>query len=68
MKIIRVSKSTTYYVETDNPDFPDYRTDETGTHWENAMGDSWESVYGEERELQGIFLDYMKHNKVEGND
>ena len=23
MKIIRVSKSTTYYVETDNPDFPD---------------------------------------------
>jgi len=60
MKIIKIYKSTTYYVETDAPDFPDYRTDETGTHWENAMGESWETIYDDE--LHKMFCDYMKHN------
>lgn len=57
MKIINVTKSMTYYVETDTEDFPYYRTNENGTDWENLMGDSWESVYNVE-ELQKLFLDY----------
>lgn len=66
MKITKISKSMTYYIETDASEFPDYRTNETGTHWENAMGESWEPVYAitKERELQEMFRDYMKHNEV----
>ena len=67
MKITKVSKSMTYYIETDASEFPEYRTNETGTYWENAMGESWEPVYAitKERELQEMFRDYMNHNKVE---
>lgn len=67
MKITKVSKSMTYYIETDASEFPDYRTNETGTYWENAMGESWEPVYAitKERELQEMFRDYMKYNEVE---
>ena len=61
MKIKEISKSVTYYVTTDEPDFPDYRTDENGTHWENAMGESWESVYNDEK-LRMMFLDYFNSN------
>ena len=67
MKITKVSKSMTYYIETDASEFPEYRTNETGTYWENAMGESWEPVYAitKERELQKLFWEYMKHNEVE---
>ena len=67
MKITKVSKSMTYYIETDASEFPEYRTNETGTYWENAMGESWEPVYAitKDRELQEMFRDYMNHNKVE---
>lgn len=64
MKITKVSKSITYYIETDAAEFPDYRTDTNGTYWENAMGESWEPVYDVE-ELQKLFREYMKHNEVE---
>lgn len=67
MKITKVSKSMTYYVSTDASEYPDYRTNETGTYWENAMGESWEPVYAitKERELQEMFREYMKQNEVE---
>lgn len=67
MKITDVTKSMTYYVDTDGGDFPHYRTNETGTHWENLMGESWEPVYAitKERELQEMFREYMKQNEVE---
>lgn len=67
MKITEVSKSLTYYVSTDALEFPEYRTDETGTYCENAMGESWEPVYdiSKERELQEMFREYIKHNEVE---
>ena len=58
----------TYYVSTDASEYPDYRTNETGTHWENFMGESWEPVYAitkEEGELQEMFREYMKQNEVE---
>ena len=60
MKIKDVIKSITYYVETDDPDFPDYRTDENGSHWEKLMGESWEPVYNPdvEKKLQELFWEY----------
>jgi hypothetical protein len=61
MKIIEVTKSMTWYVETDAEDFPHYRTsDERGMNWENLMGESWEPVYTPEKELQELFHEYMK--------
>ena len=63
MKIKSVSKPhIIYYVETDAPDFPEYRTDGTGTHWENAMGESWEQVYNDE-ELKKLFEEFMEGKK-----
>lgn len=64
MKITEVSKSMTWYVDTDAEDFPYYRTDENGRTWENLMGDSWESVYNpdREKELKELFLDWKKKN------
>ena len=60
MKIKSVSEPhIIYYVETDAPDFPEYRTDETGTHWENAMGSSWEPVYNDEK-LKKLFEEFME--------
>lgn len=60
MKITKVSKSMTYYVSTNASEYPDYRTDETGTYWENAISESWEPVYAitKERELQKLFWEY----------
>jgi hypothetical protein len=57
MKITDVNKDLTYYVDTDKEDFPYYRTDVDGRHWENLMGESWESVYDVE-ELQKLFWEY----------
>jgi hypothetical protein len=69
MKITEVTKSMTYYVDTDAEDFPYYRTNETGRHWENLMGDSWEPVYNPdtEKELKELFLDWRK-KEYEGRD
>lgn len=66
MKITEVTKSMTYYVDTDAEDFPYYRTDETGETWENLMGESWESVYND-GELKELFLDWRK-KEYEGRD
>ena len=61
MKITEVCKALTYYVTTDDPQWPEYRTDENGEHWENAMGESWEAVYDDEK-LRTMFLDYFNSN------
>ena len=58
MKITKVSRAITYYVETDDPDWPEYRTDETGENWENLMGESWEAVY-DYLELKMMFRDFL---------
>lgn len=60
MKITDVTKSITYYMDTDKEEYPYYRTNENGSHWENLMGDSWESVYNpdEEKQLQKLFWEY----------
>jgi hypothetical protein len=51
-------------VETNSNEFPDYRTDEKGENWENAMGESWETVYfyGDKNhnQLPELFQQYMK--------
>ena len=45
--IEKVTKATTYYVDT-TPDgdnyWPNWRTNKEGTHWENLMGMSWEEM------------------------
>lgn len=60
MKITDVTKSITYYMDTDKEEYPYYRTNENGSHWENLMGDSWESVYNpdEKKQLQKLFWEY----------
>ena len=66
MKITDVTKSMTYYISTDDPHFPDYRTDELGENWENYLGGIWEPVfYHKDKELKELFLDYMKNKKEE---
>lgn len=59
MKILNVEKSTTFYVETDNPEFGGrYRRGENGG-WELQMGESWESVYFDEDELEAAFREFL---------
>jgi hypothetical protein len=64
MKIKKVSKELTYYVEldedVDNPEFLWYRTDEHFENWEVLMGESWESVY-DTKELNEAFVQYHKN-------
>lgn len=62
MKIINISKSVTYYVTTDDPEFPDYRVDETGINLEVRMGESWEPSHIAEGELQKMIRDYLISN------
>ena len=59
MKITDVTKSIIYEIETDDPNFPDYRTNENGSHWENYLGGIWQPVFGQQaKELQKLFLEY----------
>ena len=55
-----VTKSITYYTTTDDPEFPDYRTDENGEEWENYLGGIWNPVfdYVRKKELQKLFWEY----------
>jgi hypothetical protein len=64
MKITKLSKSMTYYVDTDKEDFPYYRTDENGENWENLMGESWEPCYSQEEKLKKLFWDYMMEEQI----
>ena len=72
LKITNVTKCITYYVETNSDEFPDYRTDEKGENWENAMGESWETVYfyGDKNhnQLPELFQQYMKTVESPEND
>jgi hypothetical protein len=67
MKITEVTKTLTWYVKTDDPDYPVYRTtDEFGENWENYLGGIWNPVfYPQDKELKELFLDYMKNKKEE---
>jgi hypothetical protein len=59
MKITNITKSLTYYIETDDPDFPDYRTNENGEEWENYLGGIWQPIFGHQtKELQKLFWEY----------
>ncbi len=64
MKIKKLSKTLTYYVEldenVDNPGFLWYRTDEHYENWEVLMGESWESWY-DTKELNEAFREYHKN-------
>ena len=61
MKITDATKSITYYISTDDPNFPDYRTDEFGENWEIYLGGIWNPVfYPQDKELKEMFHEYMK--------
>jgi hypothetical protein len=63
MKIKEATAHIVYYVEIEGGGYGDvyteYRTNETGSHWEVAMGQSWETVYRDE-ELRTEFLKFMR--------
>ncbi len=68
MKIKKVSKELTYYVEldedVDDPEFLWYRTDEHFEHWEVLMSDSWEptgTYSASVNELKEAFIQYHKN-------
>ena len=45
--ITEIRKSVVYYVDTERDGdhyWTSWRTDPTGTHWENLMGMSWEEM------------------------
>ena len=64
MKIEKIERQVevNYYVETDKKDFPTYRRSSSGS-WERLMGESWESVYMEEKELECLFREYRINNE-----
>lgn len=59
MKVVdvRVNKSTCHFVEVDTGFYPEYRR-WSADCWEQRMGESWESVYGEEQ-LEKAFIQYL---------
>lgn len=67
MKILKVTKLTTFFVETDDPDFGgDFRRGENGG-WEQRMGASWEACDGyEEDEMEAAFQDFTRSSTVLG--
>jgi hypothetical protein len=64
MKIKKVSKEITCYVEldedVDDPEFLWYRTDPDYENWEVLMGDSWEPVSSVD-ELKEAYIQYHKN-------
>jgi hypothetical protein len=64
MKIKKVSKEITCYVEldedVDDPEFLWYRTDPDYENWEVLIGDSWENVSSVD-ELKEAYIQYQKN-------
>jgi hypothetical protein len=60
VKITRVDKVTKpiYYIQTDEEDYPSYRRYDGGS-WEQSMGESWETVYIREKELESAFQMFL---------
>lgn len=49
MKIEKISSETTYYIETDDEEFCDFRRNgENKDAWEQRYYESWESLYDQE--------------------
>lgn len=67
MEIESVVKSVTYYVDTKKDDSNYARTFMRGENggWDERMGESWETVYSEEDELEAAFKGYMAKRGAE---
>jgi len=60
MKILGIDKTTCFLIETDESEYPFYRRN--GPYiWENLMGESWETVFSGEDELENAFIEWMKN-------
>ena len=57
MKILKVTKKTVYYVETDEEDWPFY-TRHGDNSWTNRMGCSEEDCYDDE--IEHLFQEFIK--------
>ena len=68
MKVLEVTKSISFIVETDGKEFPTYRRSEHGGSWENLMGESWESVYSYEPELEAAYQEWLTSNARSSSD
>lgn len=65
--IISISEpQLTYYVETDHPDWPQYRRSGADC-WEQLMGESWEPVY-DCAELEQQFQTMKKLTTLQWNE
>ena len=60
MKILEVRRVISFVVETDEKEFPIFRRSELGGSWENLMGESWESVYSNEDELEAAYQEWLR--------
>jgi hypothetical protein len=56
--IDKVVEQIVYYVTTDEEDYCDYRR-YGDSYWEVAMGESWETVYIKEKELEALFQEFL---------
>lgn len=62
MKILNIVKAVTFYIDTDNKDYGLFRRGENG-EWEQLMGESWESCYFLETELEAAFQAFIRSNQ-----
>lgn len=63
MRTLKVERVESFYVTTDEDEYPTYRRNGPGA-WENLMGCSFEEVY-DDTELERLFLEYTKINPAE---
>ena len=62
MKLIETHEVTATVVETDDPEWPTFKRYSKDS-WENLMGESWETVFGREEELEAMYQDWMRSHK-----
>jgi hypothetical protein len=58
VQIKSVTPIKSYIVETDDKDWPIYRRAAGSNSWGNLMGESWETCYFEEDELEKAFQEF----------
>ena len=56
---IKEVASKCFFVKTDKEEHPSYRRDENSVMWQNLIGESWESVYFGEKELEQAFQEFI---------
>lgn len=58
MSVLIATPYVMYYVETDDPEFNEYRRGFSG-EWECRIGESWEACY-DSTEVEAAFQEYLR--------